>query len=113
MLRSLSILFLFLVLGEGLRYLLNIPIAGNILGMLLIVVALETGIIKLEWVKPASDKLLQYLVLFFIPYGVGLMTYFNLIEEYWLPIVTAVLFSTALTLYATAWLFQKFRKTEG
>lgn len=113
MLRSISLLFLFLILGELLKYFLNIPIAGNILGMLLIVIALKLKVIKLEWVKPASDKLLQYLVLFFIPYGVGLMAYFNIIQDYWLPVVLAVVLSTILTLYITAWIFQKFGKKES
>ena len=90
MIRGLFIIFIFLGVGEGLHFLLDLPVAGNILGMILIILALQLKLIKLEWVKPASDKLLQFLVLFFIPYGVGLMIYFDLIASYWWPITLTI-----------------------
>ncbi|HLT51930.1 MAG TPA: CidA/LrgA family protein [Arenibacter sp.] len=110
MLRSLLYIFSFLVLGEFIVKVFHIPISGNIIGMFLIFFALRWGIIKLDQVKPASDKLLKYLVLFFIPYGVGLMAYFDLIAAYWLPISVAVVASTIITMYLTAIILQKFGK---
>ncbi|MCB0485217.1 MAG: CidA/LrgA family protein, partial [Flavobacteriaceae bacterium] len=86
MLKSLCYIFLFLILGEFIKYLFNIPIAGNIFGMVLIFLALKTKLIKLSTVKPASDKLLKYMVLFFVPYGVGLMVHFDVLKEHWLSI---------------------------
>lgn len=110
MLKSLLYIFGFLLLGELISWLFKIPVAGNILGMLLIFIALKIKIIKLEDVKPASDKLIKYLVVFFIPYGVGLMVYFNMIAEFWLPITVAVTFSSILTLYVTAIILEKSGK---
>ncbi|WP_421810640.1 CidA/LrgA family protein [Flagellimonas sp.] len=110
MLKSLSIIFLFLVVGEFVTYVFKIPIAGNIIGMVLIFLALKFKMIPLEMVKPASDKLLKYLVLFFVPYGVGLMVHFETIKEHWLSIGLAVLGSTILTLYLTAFLQEKLEK---
>ena len=110
MLKSLIYIFCFLFLGELIHYFLNIPIAGNIIGMLLIFLALFFKLIKLEDVKPASDFLVKYLVVFFIPYGVGLMVYANLIAEYWIPGSVAVILSTLLSLYATGAIYQKLDK---
>lgn len=110
MLKSLLYIFGFLLLGELISWLFQIPVAGNILGMLLIFIALKLKLIRLEDVKPASDKLIKYLVVFFIPYGVGLMVYFNMVAEFWLPITVAVVFSSILTLYITAVILEKSGK---
>lgn len=110
MLKSLCYIFLFLILGEFIRYLFRIPLAGNIIGMILIFLALRTNLVKLHSVKPASDKLLKYLVLFFVPYGVGLMVYFEVIKEFWFSITLSLVISTLITLYITALVFQKLEK---
>lgn len=110
MLKALAYIFGFLLLGELITYFFELPIAGNILGMFLIFLALRLKIMKLKDVKPASDKLIKYLVLFFIPYGVGLMVYFEIIADYWLPISLAVIASTIITLYVSAIIIEKFGK---
>ncbi|HLV62478.1 CidA/LrgA family protein [Galbibacter sp.] len=110
MIKSLLLIFLFLLLGESLQFFFQLPIAGNILGMGLIFLALNLKVIQLEDVKPASDFLIKYLVVFFIPYGVGLMVYADILSQYWIPISVAVIFSTLLCLYLTGLLFQLLRK---
>ncbi|WP_223266422.1 CidA/LrgA family protein [Gelidibacter gilvus] len=110
LLKAFLILFLFLGLGELIKYFIEIPIPGNILGMVLIFIALKLKLIKLEWVKPASDTLLNYLVLFFIPFGVGLMSYFDFINLYWVILCVAAGLSTLITLYVTALIQQKLEK---
>lgn len=110
MLKPLLYIFLFLLLGEFIQFIFQLPISGNIIGMLLIFSALWLKLIKLRDVKPASDFLIKYLVVFFIPYGVGLMVYTEIISEFWLPISVAVIFSTLLTLYITGIIFQTFYK---
>lgn len=110
MLRSISFIFLFLLLGEGLKYLFDIPIAGNILGMALIFLALQSKWLPLAWVKPASDRLLDYMILFFVPYGVGLMVHFEMLREHWFSISLAVVTSTVITLYITAAVQEKLEK---
>ncbi|WBL22795.1 CidA/LrgA family protein [Zunongwangia sp. HRR-M8] len=110
MLKSLIYIFGFLLLGELIQYQFSLPIAGNIIAMLLIFLALFFNFIKLEDVKPASDMLVKYMVIFFIPYGVGLMAYTGLIADFWIPVTTAVVFSTLISIYITGFLFQKLDK---
>ncbi len=97
-------------IGESIHYLFSVPLAGNIIGMLLIFFSLYFKIIKLKDVKPASDVLIKYMVVFFIPYGVGLMVYVDMIKEIWLPITVATIFSLLLCLYVTGFVMQKFSK---
>ena len=112
MIKGILYLFLFLILGEIIVYFGNIPIAGNIVGMILIFIALKLKVIKLEDVKPASDKFIKYMILFFVPYGVGLMAFYDVIKLHWIAIVVATVVSTILTLYVTAFIQQKFGKDE-
>jgi holin-like protein len=112
MLKALFYIFFFLALGELIKHLFNIPIAGNIIGMILIFIVLKLKILKLATVKPASDKLIKYLVLFFVPYGVGIMVYFDIIKAQWITILVAAGLSTLITLYITAIIYQKLEKNE-
>ena len=109
-LKALLYILAFLGLGELIRSFLNLPVAGNIIGMLLLFIALKQKWLKMADIKPASEKLLEFLVLFFIPYGVGLMVYVDLVEKFWLPLTAAVLLSTLLTLYVTALIIEKSGK---
>jgi holin-like protein len=97
-------------MGEVISYLFALPVGGNMIGMVLLFVALKYKWVPLRAIKPASDKLIEFLVVFFIPYGVGLMVYFDLIKSYWLPLSIAVIASTLLTLYVTAIILQKSGK---
>ena len=112
MLVAFAHLFLFLGLGELIVYFIEIPLPGNILGMILIFVALKLKLIKLEAVKPASDMLIQYLMLFFVPFGVGLLAYFDFIKMHWSVLTVAAVISTLITLYVAAIIQQKLEKDE-
>jgi len=110
MFKSLVYIFFYLALGEIIKHLFHIPIAGNIIAMILIFISLKIKIIKLEDVKPASDQLIKYMVLFFIPYGVGMMIYYDVLKAHWIPIIFATVISTIITLYTTAITQQKLEK---
>ena len=110
MLKSLFYIFLFLIIGETIKTILNLQISGSILGMILTFFALKLKLLKLEVVKPASDKLVKYMVLFFVPFGVGLMSCFDIIKAHWIAISVAAGISTLLTLYVTAIVQQKLEK---
>nr|WP_256502709.1 CidA/LrgA family protein [Desulfuromonas sp. KJ2020] len=88
--------------GEIISRGLDIPIPGNVLGMGLLLVALGLGIVRLEWVQEAADLLLSHLALLFVPAGVGVMVYLDLIARQWLPIVAATVISTFVVMAVTA-----------
>ena len=108
MIRQCAILFGCLALGELIVYLTGIKLPSSIIGMLLLTLFLKLGWIKLQWVQGLSDFLVANLGFFFVPPGVALMLYFDVIE-FW-PIVIATIVSTALVLVVTGWVHQIVRK---
>ena len=108
MVRQCSILFGCLALGELVVYLTGIHLPSSIIGMLLLTLFLQLGWIKLEWVQGLSDFLVANLGFFFVPSGVALMLYFDIIKAQFWPIVIATLASTVLVV--TGWVHQIVRK---
>ncbi|NMB17274.1 MAG: CidA/LrgA family protein, partial [Firmicutes bacterium] len=98
LLRGFAILSLAQFLGEVLRRVLGIPIPGNVLGFGLLAVALFAGIIRVEAVAQAAKLLLDHLTLFFAPVIVGIVLYKELFRTQWLPMMSAIVVSTAITL---------------
>lgn len=98
MITGLTIIFTCLLLGEGIAEMLRLPVPGNVLGMLLLTGLLRVGIVRLEHVKPAADVLLHNLAFLFVPAGVGLLVYGELLKDAWLPIAVGVSVSTAVVL---------------
>ena len=110
MIRQCAILFGCLALGELIVYLTGIKLPSSIIGMLLLTLFLKLGWIKLHWVQGLSDFLVANLGFFFVPPGVALMLYFDVIAaEFW-PIVIATIVSTALVLVVTGGVHQIVRK---
>ncbi|SHH80208.1 CidA/LrgA family protein [Ferrimonas marina] len=90
------------LLGEGLSELLSLPIPGSVIGMLLLFIGLVIRGREPQAITQASDGLLRYLGLLFVPAGVGLMVYIELIKEAWLPATVAILLATLITLLSSA-----------
>lgn len=110
MIRQCTILFGCLAIGELLIYLTGIKFPSSVIGMLLLTLFLKLGWIKLEWVQGMSNFLVANLGFFFIPPGVALMCYFDIIAtEFW-PILIASVISTILVLIVTGWVHQLTRK---
>ena len=106
MIRQCFIIFACLAVGEVIVWLTGITIPSSIIGMLLLTVLLQLRAIKLEWVKGMSDFLISNMGFFFVPPGVALMLYLDLIKAELLPIVVATVVSTVLVLVVTGWIHQ-------
>lgn len=103
MLGGVALLLLFQLAGDALAAWLKLPMPGNVVGMALLLAALSLGWVKLAWLKQGSDLLLNHMALFFVPPGVGIMLYFDLVSEQWLPLAASTLVSTFLVLAVTGW----------
>jgi holin-like protein len=98
MIAGFSIIFICLLIGEGLAHLLRLPIPGNVIGMVTLTAALMLGIVRVEQVKPVADGLLKQLALLFVPPGVGLLLYGDLLKTAWLSIGVSLVVSTIIVL---------------
>ncbi len=110
MIRQCFIIFGCLAVGELVVWLTGIGIPSSIIGMLLLTALLQLKAVKLDWVKGMSDFLIKNMGFFFVPPGVAVMLYFNVIKAQWLPIVVATVVSTVLVLVVTGWTHQYLRK---
>ena len=101
-LNGLTILLIYQLIGEVTSRLLHLPIPGPVVGMVLLFITLLLRNALLETLEPATNALLSHLALLFVPAGVGVMVHFARIGDQWLPITAALIFSTIITLVATA-----------
>lgn len=83
-------------------------IPSSIIGMLLLTALLQMKVIKTEWVRGISDFLISNLGFFFVPPGVALMLYIDVISNELLPIVVATVASTIVVLVVTGRTHQYF-----
>jgi holin-like protein len=98
MLRSLTILLSFQLVGEALTQALALPIPGPVIGMTLLLAALVWPRLRTETLRHNAQQLLGQLSLLFVPAGVGVMLHARRIGEEWLPIAAALVVSTLLAI---------------
>lgn len=110
MFRQLAIIIGSLAVGEFITWLTGISVPSSIIGMLLLTFLLKVKVIKLEWVETISNFLVKNMGFFFVPPGVALMLYFDIIGKEIVPIVLATTLSTMLVLVVTGWTHIMTRK---
>ncbi|WP_168929299.1 CidA/LrgA family protein [Nocardioides sp. GY 10113] len=104
MIRGLTYLIGFQILGELVVGILEVPVPGPVVGMLLCFVALRirrTG--DDAPIVRASTALLRHLQLLFVPAGVGIVAYLGVFRDDALPIAVAMLGSWLLGMGAVGW----------
>ena len=113
MIYQLTILFGCLALGEIIVYFTGIKIPSSIIGMLLLTLSLQLGVVKIEKIKRMCNFLIENMSFFFVPPGVALMIYFDIIKAQLIPIVAATIISTILVLVITGWVHQLTEKIKS
>lgn len=86
---------------------LTLPLPANIVGMMIMLVFLVTGIIPVRYVKAGSAWLLSEMLLFFVPAVVAIINYFNVLEQFGIQIFAVIILSTILVLGCTAFVVDK------
>ncbi len=99
---GLTIILIYQLLGEVAVRLLAVSVPGPVLGMLLLLLTLLLKPKIHKSIDTVADGLLSHLSLLFVPAGVGIMLYFNLIASQWVPIVIAILAGTMITMLVSA-----------
>ncbi len=100
-LRGLAWLLLLQSIGELLSRALSLPFPGPVVGMILLLLALNWPPVR-EPVAACADFLLAHLSLLFVPVGVGVMTHLSLISEYGGRLLLVIVLSTLIGLAVTA-----------
>lgn len=87
--------------GELLHWLLPLPIPSSIYGLVLLLAALKTGIVKLEQVKETGSFLSAIFPMLFVPAAVGVMELREALLANWLPVLIALFPVTFLVMGVT------------
>ncbi|EIK54384.1 LrgA family protein [Stutzerimonas stutzeri TS44] len=106
LLRGLTWLVLFQLLGTVLNVLLVPMLPGPIIGLLLLFAALLLRGSASESLQVAASSLLRYLPLLLVPPAVGVMVYTEaILQDFW-AIVGVLVISLLFSLALTGWLMQ-------
>ena len=101
LMRQFGIIAAMTCIGELMHYFIPLPVPGSIYGLLLMLAALMTGIVKLEQVRETAEFLIDAMPLMFIPAGVGLMTAWSQLRQILLPVTIITFVSTVAVMGVT------------
>jgi holin-like protein len=87
-------IFCFVVLGRVVSMLLPVEFPSSIIGLLLLFFALSSGLLKQKYVEKICGQLNRHIGILFVPAGVALMGYFELIQQNILALIMAGLVGT-------------------
>ncbi len=111
-LRQFAIILFISLLGELLRILIPLPIPASVYGLVLMLVALTTGMLKVHQVKAAADFLIEIMPVMFIPAGVGLLDSWPALQPVWVPVMLITLLTTIIVMAVTGQVAQKIIRKE-
>ncbi|MGM3181552.1 CidA/LrgA family protein [Dickeya oryzae] len=109
-LRAFALIYLCLFIGNAISALLPITIPGSILGMLVLFALLASQILPSRWVKPGCQLLIRYMALLFVPIGVGVMNYYDVVRDQFGPIVVSCLVSTFVVMTVVGYTTQMMHR---
>jgi len=98
-------ILLFYLVGEGLARDFGL-LPGSLWGMLLLFFALRLGLPE-DRVAPAAGVLLRWMPLFFVPVGVGVLAYKDLLLSHAAAVALALVLGTLFTLAVPALLLER------
>lgn len=96
--KQFAIILLISFLGECARELLPLPVPASIYGLVFMLIALMTGIVKTEDVNRAGMFLIETMPMMFIPAAVGIMAAWNVFRPICGPVVITIVVSTILVM---------------
>ena len=92
--------------GDLIHDITGIPVPGNSLGMLILLLLLCLKIVKLEQIREVSDFFLKRLAFFFLPPAIGLMLVGDDVKSQWPLLLFLCIAITIVTMAATGWTVQ-------
>lgn len=88
--------------SQILESLIPFPLPASVIGMVLLFILLATGVLRLEHVREKADFLLANMSFFFLPAGVSILNYFDVLRDALVPLVLICIITTVLVFGATA-----------
>ena len=113
LLRGIAFLLLLQWISTVIINALGIPFPPALLGMLILTGLLCYGIIPAESVEDICDILISKMGMLFLPAGVSVMLYFDVIQAEFMPIMVSIVLCSLAVLAVTALFLQAMLKKGG
>ena len=105
----------FAMIGDWVSLTFHLPLPGNIIGLILLYLALKSRLLQIEHVERGGKLLLLVMPLFFVPALSGIMDYTDFMRQSGLQVLVILVISSLLTLTGSAYIVDRLarRKEEG
>lgn len=101
--KQIGIVFCVCWVSMVIENLLPFAFPASVIGMILLFVCLLTGRLKMEHIQEKADFLLENMAFFFIPAGVSIINYFDVLKNSVLQLIVICVVSTVVTFAVTAY----------
>ncbi|MBL0847230.1 CidA/LrgA family protein [Mammaliicoccus fleurettii] len=110
---QICIIYLITIFGSWIQQILDIPIAGSIIGLATLFLLLQFNIIKEEWIKDGANLLLSTMIFFFIPSIVGAMDLVEQFNSQFIFLIILVIASTCIVALSSGYVAEKMTKSNS
>lgn len=101
--KQIAILFSVCWIAQIIEKLLPFAFPASVIGMILLFLLLCVRVIRIEHIKESSNFLLSNMAFFFIPAGVNIINYWDVLKESLAPFLFICIVTTVITFAATAY----------
>ena len=108
--RQFLIILLFTCIGEVLHTFIPLPIPASIYGLVLLFIALNLGIFKVDEVHDTADFLIEIMPVMFIPAAVGLIESMASLQPILIQSILIMMVSTIIVMAVTGKVSMLLRK---
>ena len=105
-LTELSLIFALCLAGEGIAALLPVAFPASVISMVLLFLLLAAKLLRPHHIKEKSNFLITNMACFFVPAGVGILRYADVLWANLLPLLAICFITTPLVYGVTAWAVQ-------
>lgn len=102
-LTQLAIIFFLCMVGDLISSLLPFSFPGSVVGMLLVLLLLLSNALKEQSLGESADFMLRNMTFFFIPPGVGIIRYMDIIGSIWWQLLVVNIVSVITCFAAASW----------
>ena len=100
---QIGIIFTLCWASEIIEGLLPFSFPASVIGMILLFILLAFRVLKVEHIREKSDFLLSNMAFFFVPAGVSIINYFDVLKGNVGKLLLICFLTTILTFATTAW----------
>ncbi|MBA2796067.1 antiholin-like murein hydrolase modulator LrgA [Streptococcus porcinus] len=94
------------LISKIIESLLPVTMPASVIGLVLMFLALNFNVIKLEQVETVGDALVNNIGLFFVPAGISVIKSLGLLQAHFILDMILIFASTLILLVATGWMTQ-------